>query len=630
MFTKTRTFDKTGLIRTFLSAGLLLFSIGVFSQALSPKEWTKIQKSGDYIIGMGMSESMDQARQVAIGDLVGKISTKVESQFQFLLTNKDNAKSEGQMEKIIRTYSSTRLDNVEEYIDKDHGKFVVYRYIKNSDLRAMFKRRINMAKNWAKEGIEREKEGKIGDALQNFYWSLALLRSCPDGDLETISQDYVEKNVMIDIQQRVKSIFENVSIKAVASEKEGYSQRLTLNINYKGKPVTNFYYVYSDGKTSSEAYAAKDGMGELLLPPNAKTKKLKINAEYEGREEANIQPDLRSVMSSLDPVAFRGATLDVDTRICPLVNSSDYVMMIAGEGENVVNIGSSPVMEISMPQTNSEEAMNVHALTMQTIEKGIAKKNYTDLESCFTSEGWDMFGKLVKYGNAKLLRSPEVQFIPDGQNMVCRSFPMSFAFQGNKRVFTEDVVFYLNSEGKVYEVAFGLEKRAVDDIMNRGEWSNEARKLMIHFMETYKTAYALKRLDYINGIFSQDALIITGSVVKGTGQKEMQPAKPAQVKYTRQTKEQYMKNLEKCFRSNEYINLHFADNIVRRSGTKPDIYGIQIKQDYYSSTYGDTGYLFLLIDFQKPEEPIIHVRTWQPDDDPNVKDGRIGIADFLL
>ena len=276
------SYGKNAFTRTLLSALLLLFCIDGYSQSLTPKEWNKIQKSGDYIIGMGMSESMDQARQVAMGDLVGKISTKVESQFQFILTNKDNAKSEGQMEKIIRSYSSTRLDNVEEYLDKDHGKFVVYRYIKNSDLRAMFKRRINMAKNWAKEAIEREKEGKIGDALQNFYWSLALLRSCPDGDLETISQDYVEQNVMMDIHQRVKSIFENISIKAVASEKEGYSQRLTLNIDYKNKPVTNFYYVYSDGKSSSEIFAAKDGIGELLLPPNAKTKKLKINAEYEG------------------------------------------------------------------------------------------------------------------------------------------------------------------------------------------------------------------------------------------------------------------------------------------------------------------------------------------------------------
>ena len=216
-------------------------SVGVYSQALSQKEWNKIQKSGDYIIGMGMSESMDQARQVAMGDLVGKISSRVESQFEFLLTNKDNKQSEGKVEKIIRTYSSTRLDNVEEYLDKDHGKHVVYRYISKSDLSKMFKRRINMAKNWAKEALEREKEGKIGDALQNFYWSLALLYSCPDGDLETISHDYEEKNIMIDVRQRMKAILENITIKAVSSEKEGYSQRLTLNIDYKGKPVTNFY-----------------------------------------------------------------------------------------------------------------------------------------------------------------------------------------------------------------------------------------------------------------------------------------------------------------------------------------------------------------------------------------------------
>ena len=80
--------------------------------------------------------------------------------------------------------------------------------------------------------------------------------------------------------------------------------------------------------------------------------------------------------------------------------------------------------------------------------------------------------------------------------------------------------------------------------------------------------------------------------------------------------------------TNEYINLHFADNIVRCSNANENIYGIQIKQDYYSSTYGDTGYLFLLLNFKNPGAPVIHVRTWQPDDNPNVKDGRIGLGDF--
>ena len=38
--------------------------------------------------------------------------------------------------------------------------------------------------------------------------------------------------------------------------------------------------------------------------------------------------------------------------------------------------------------------------------------------------------------------------------------------------------------------------------------------ILISFLENYKTAYALKRLDYISSIFDDDALIITGRVLK--------------------------------------------------------------------------------------------------------------------
>ena len=171
--------------RWLLALLLQMFVVSVFSQMLTSKQWKEIQSSPDYIIGMGMSESMDQARLVAMSDLVGKISSKVESRFEYLITNKDNKQSEGRMEKIIRTYSSVKLDNVSEHVERDHGKNVVYRYMKESELRAMFKRRINMAKKWAAEASESERVGKVGDALQAYYWSLALLRSCTDGDLET-------------------------------------------------------------------------------------------------------------------------------------------------------------------------------------------------------------------------------------------------------------------------------------------------------------------------------------------------------------------------------------------------------------------------------------------------------------
>ena len=583
-----------------------------YAQELTPSEWKAILNSDNYLIGMGVNQELEEARQTALSDLSSKISTKVHSQFEYVLENKSKGQqvdSETKMKNIIRSYTSTTLKNVSEHLEKEKGKYVVYRYIKNSDLRAMFKRRVNLAKKWAKEAIDREREGKVGDALQDFYWSLALLRSCPDADLETITQDYVETNMTQDVFKRVKNILSNISVKAEEVEKDEDGQHITLSVKYKGKPAVNFNYKYVGKQDVSNMFTAKDGIGELYIPQGTKLSKLKIIAEYECREEANIHPDLRSVLETTDPVPFNAAEFFVD-----LKGSS------VSEGPKPSNI--QPKLEST--------AESPHLAAIQAIERGLAQKNYSDLRGYFTPQGWDMFKKLVAYGDAKLLRSPEVQFLPDGHGIVCRSFPMSFTFRGNRRTFTEDVVFYMDYEAKVKEVAFGLEQAAVADIMGREQWSIDARQTMIHFLETYKTAYALKRLDYIESIFSQDALIITGSVVKGTGQKEMQPAKMAQVKYTRQTKEQYIKSLKKCFASNEYVNIRFADNTVRRSASKPDIYGIQIKQDYFSSSYGDTGYLFLLIDFQKPEAPLIHVRTWQPDLDPNVRDGRIDITSFTL
>lgn len=607
-------------IRTYFIVLLLLIPAIVSPQKLTSKQWDEIQKNNNYLIGMGVDASLEKARQTALSDLAGKISTNVESRFDYLIdqkTKNHDAVSESNMKKIIRSYSSVTLNNVAEHIEESKDGYVVYRYMKNSDLHAMFKRRVNLAKKWAKEAQERESEGKIGDALQDYYWSLALLRSCPDGDLETIAQEGGEEVMTASVYQRVKDILNAITVKATAVENEGEGQRVSLNVIYRNKPAVNFNYKFCDNDGCSEVYRVKDGEGELLLPASYKLKRLKVTAEYECRDEANIHPDLRSVMEATDPVPFKAAELIVDTKNCPIVQSDDYAIAMAPVSPTV---GTAMVAETT----------SAYLSTMQAIEKAITNHQYNTAKNCFTDEGWDVFQKLIYYGNAKLLRAPEVQFSDDRDGVVCRGFPMSFTFKDNKRTFTEDVVFYLDRQAKVREVAFGLEKAAVDDIMNRVQWSKEAREVMVHFMETYKTAFALKRWEYINTIFSNDALIITGSVVKSTGNRELGIANVQRVKYTRQTKEEYMRNLRKCFDSNEYINIRFADNIVRRSATRPNIYGIQIKQDYFSSSYGDTGYLFLLIDFEKPDAPLIHVRTWQPDKDPDVRDGRIGMADFNL
>lgn len=98
------------------------------------------------------------------------------------------------------------------------------------------------------------------------------------------------------------------------------------------------------------------------------------------------------------------------------------------------------------------------------------------------------------------------------------------------------------------------------------------------------------------------------------------------VKLTRYSKEEFIKHLRSSFKSKSYINLHFSNCEVIQLKKGVERYGIQVKQDYYSSNYGDTGYLYLLVDLEDPKNPIIHVRTWQENPDPNF--GVIGPGHF--
>ena len=207
---------------------------------------------------------------------------------------------------------------------------------------------------------------------------------------------------------------------------------------------------------------------------------------------------------------------------------------------------------------------------------------------------------------------------------------MSFSFKhGIRNNFVEDIVFTFGKDSLIECIAFGLDKKAKDDIMGKNVWPKEARLALMEFLENYKTAYALKRLDYIRTIFDDDAVIIVGHVVKRLEQNNGDVRTTYQnnryVQMTQYSKEQYLKQLENCFRSNEFINIRFANNDVRKAKDGQE-YGIQIKQDYYSTNYGDEGYLYLQVDLNNRKEPIIHVRTWQPEPDPEV--GLFGMGDF--
>ena len=182
---------------------------------------------------------------------------------------------------------------------------------------------------------------------------------------------------------------------------------------------------------------------------------------------------------------------------------------------------------------------------------------------------------------------------------------------------------YDENKKLISSLSFRLESDAEKDIMTKGRWSKDCRYALINFMEDYQTAYALKRYDYLESIFSNDALIIVGHVLKRTELPDQKQWNLSEndVRTMEYDKDTYFKNLSNVFNAQDYIDIRFADTDFSRQMVSDDasktggedIFGVRLLQEYNSSTYGDTGYLFLMVDLRDQKRPIIHVRAWQPD-----------------
>lgn len=173
----------------------------------------------------------------------------------------------------------------------------------------------------------------------------------------------------------------------------------------------------------------------------------------------------------------------------------------------------------------------------------------------------------------------------------------------------------LNRSGVITGVRLAMESQEdMDKIMQGGRTVEDLRRRreILKFVEDFRCFYNEKNLEALRAIFSDDTIIITGSVMK---QRKLADGgiQVRQVRHTVQNKEQYMSNLARCFRNNRWINLGFDRISVAAHGSKENIYGVTLHQSWRSSTYNDDGWLFLLWDFNDEEHPQILVRTWQED-----------------
>ncbi|MDE5750776.1 MAG: hypothetical protein K2H87_08435, partial [Duncaniella sp.] len=256
----------------------------------------------------------------------------------------------------------------------------------------------------------------------------------------------------------------------------------------------------------------------------------------------------------------------------------------------------------------------------QAVTNAIRNRAPVTVKTHFNTDAYSAFQRLVRFGNAKIVGKPAFTYMDNDDETSVRGLTLAFSFHnGVRKNFVEDIVFNFGKDGLINNVAFGLGKTTEDDILAQSAYPEKMRKILVEFIQNYQTAFALKRLDYISSIFDDDALIIVGNVVRKaganiSGDNYYLRSHPV-IKYNRYSKDAYINRLKAIFGSQEYVNLRFNNSQVRKAANGGEIYGIQLEQDYYSSTYSDHGYLFLEINLNNPDEPLIMVRTWQPEPD---------------
>lgn len=602
-------------------------------------EIDEIKNNDAYFWGVGIADTKAEATKRAQEEISTKITTFVSTSDKLYMTNEQkgmDASSTVSFESKMNSYSVTTLNNLGIKTVSDKRPYHVFAYIDTAEVNRMFSDREFTVREYVKIANEAYTDLNFEDALRYYYSSYLLAQSLRYRSSATVTdEEGTQQKAMPWIKKRIETIMSKVKV-TLLGKNEGDTDTYRLGFLYDDKPVSRIGFTYFDGSGWEERpVMAADGQGLVTLRPGFDVSGLKVRIEYKYLAYAQNDRELTAVFGALsDDVNFgsyEGTNVTQANMKAEAKTDKGRDVAQASKSQTKALEEVAKVRTADKPLSASEAQK--YADAMSAVIQNITSRNYSAVDNYCTADGAKAFNELVTYGNARVVGTPTITFSEYYGHIYARSVPMQFTFRNNR--VTENVVFTFTKEGKIDDVTFGLGRVAQDNLFGNlaDEKQAPVRSAINNFLESYKTAYALGRFDYLRDVFSDDALIITGKVVhrlEAQGGDSDKYRTNRLVTTTRQTKNEYLRKLEDAFRKKEYVNIKFANNTIRGNDKAisqgKDVYGIQIRQDYYSNNYSDQGYLFLMVDVSDPDRPIIHVRVWQekPDQYMNVA----GIEDF--
>lgn len=598
----------------------------------------RIKANKTYRYGEARATTEEEAKRRALDELLSGISQSVISENHLNESQKGNSYDIDQSASV-KSVSAMTLNNCETITYRDDNEWVALKYIKQEDIDAAFESRRQLITELIGIGIDQERQLNIAGALKYYNWArnmLSFYRERVKFDLDGRQTD-----AMSWLTTHIPAVIDNVKItlddsKIEYDESDYDHYTVNLDATYNGEKISNLDVTYFNGERQIGPVHAKSGLLSLKYPDLKSFNTIDLKIVYDYPEEASLYDsrlkvvyesgsrsnyDDRSVVAL--PVKIKKNNIEAKGEArrdfndsAPLVTADASVFDKSAADEGAQTLKADKIDVIDRPDATAASQKLVES--MQKVEQAIRSHNYESVRGLFTADGYSLFSTMMNSGKVSVSRSPQAYNVQTTSLFtVGRGIPVSI--KNGHHVSNETIVFRFDTDGLIKSVAYALSKRAEDDIFREASWNIESRYSLLTFMEDYQTAFALKRIDLFEKVFSNSAIIITGSVSQKSSRARIVEGdfktKRKQVNYTTYTKDEYLTKLRRDFREKSYIQITFEDTRISKVDDggllDNEVLWIELKQQYSSSNYSDKGFLALQLNL-KPTNSQILVRTWTP------------------
>jgi hypothetical protein len=571
-----------------------------------------IKKSPNYYWGEAKSINEREAEDNALSRLTQMISVNVQSNMErnIIETNEDIKET---VENIIKTYSTASLKNVKTISSRSANKYTVFRYISKIDVNEIFNERKELVYDMFEQGTEYERKNNFGYAIKLYYYSMILIKSIPD-----VNIIYEGENLTTVIPLRINKILSNTKFALLSDNKISDSERiLKFKITVFDKPASYFEFNFWDGSKSIDV-RAKDGVGVVkLFGSSVNFEKLDLSIKYQYYECRDEIDEVANLWSLVKKPSFKNG------HQIELSEGKEETIVVTDDLSKNAIISNFAVgnYKINIADSNNCDVLNKIGEEALVLLELLSAKDISSIKKMYSYDGFlvDKIISILSFNNISIVeKMVNAKVNKTFYGWELRKIKVLNEYNTLRKQTTEYLILDFDQSGRLVDLSFGITEGLYDTFVNQSKYGKDwdKRQIIIKFVERYRTAFLTRDMSVLDSIFSDEAIIIVGRVLRKKKLKDsykyaqISDAQPTfeQIRYT---KHEYLSRQKKIFDSRKDLFLGFSTFNINRKNKQEGVYGVSMRQHYNSTGYSDEGYLFLLIDFNETL-PQIYVRSWQP------------------